>query len=55
MEETCAEAETEDIRDSLTSSGEKWENNGTSFTRDLMYRSISLKILANVPSNDLEI
>jgi len=35
-------------------SDEKWENNSTYFERHLTYGPITLKILVNVPQNELE-
>lgn len=55
MEEICAAEWAKDIWGWLTSSGEKWKNNGMYFARYLSYWPITLKFLVNVLQNELEI
>lgn len=55
---TCKKSVLQQVKDIcglLTSSGEKWENNDTYFARYLTYSPITLKLLANVLQNELEI
>lgn len=55
MEEVSVPERAKDIWGLVTSSSEKWDNNGTYFARYLTYGPIILKILVNVLQNELEI